>query len=88
MSVLLGILILLAVVVWVLTAVDILRRHYSGWTTFGWLLLILVLPFLGSAIYWMLRKPTAEEVEGQRLAEADMRHDAASRPFDSTGTRL
>jgi phospholipase D-like protein len=88
MSVILGILVLLAAIVWVFTAVDIFRRHYSGWTTFGWLVLILVLPFLGSAIYWLLRKPTAEEVEGQRLAEADRRHDAASRPFDSTQTRL
>jgi Phospholipase_D-nuclease N-terminal len=88
MSVILGILVLLAAIVWVFTAVDIFRRHYSGWTTFGWLVLILVLPFLGALIYWMLRKPTAEEVEGQRLAEADMRHDSASQPFDSTRTRL
>jgi len=78
----------LAVVVWVITAVDIFRRHLSGWMTFGWLVLILVLPFVGSLIYWIARKPSAEEVERQRLAQADLRHDAAARSVDSTRTQL
>jgi hypothetical protein len=88
MSVFWWIIAALAAVVWVLTAVDIFRRHYSGWTTFGWLVLILVLPFVGSIIHWALRKPTQEEVERALLAEADIRHEDATRSFGNTTTRL
>jgi Phospholipase_D-nuclease N-terminal len=70
-------------VVWVLSAVDIIRRRYSGWTTAGWLGLIVILPFVGSLIYWAMRKPTRAEVEQSYAAEAD-RRAAATRPFDNT----
>ena len=63
----------LLVVVWVLTIVDIFRRHYSTWTTVGWIALIVVLPFVGSLIYWGVRKPTGDETEQEYLAEADLR---------------
>jgi hypothetical protein len=42
----------LLLIVWVSTAVDIFRRHYSGWTTVGYLALIVILPFVGTLIYW------------------------------------
>jgi type II secretory pathway component PulF len=42
----------LLAVVWVLSIVDIIRHHYSGWTTVAWLALIVILPFIGSLIYW------------------------------------
>jgi hypothetical protein len=32
--------------------VDVFRRRYSGWTTVGYLALIVILPFAGSLIYW------------------------------------
>jgi hypothetical protein len=86
MSLLVGTLAVLAAVVWVFTLVDLIRQHYPGWTTFGWLMLILLLPFLGSLIYWIVRKPTADDVERARMADADMRRSAAARPFDSTRT--
>ncbi|HEX2410630.1 MAG TPA: PLD nuclease N-terminal domain-containing protein [Solirubrobacteraceae bacterium] len=88
MGVLLWIVAVLAAVIWVITAVDIFRRRYPGWTTFGWIVLILVLPFVGSLIYWVMRKPSADEIERQRLAEADVRHDAATRSIDSSRTQL
>jgi hypothetical protein len=47
---------------------------------------VLILPFIGSAIYWARRAPTRDEVEQQRLAEVAMHDSAARRPFDSTGT--
>ena len=59
--------------VWVLTISDIIRRRYSGWTTAGWIALILVLPIVGSVIYWFVREPTRAEAEQQYLAQADMR---------------
>jgi amino acid transporter len=72
------------VVVWAITIVDIVRRHYSGWTTAGWIALIVVLPFIGSLIYWLWRKPTEDEVEYQAEAEAALRAARADRGFDST----
>jgi hypothetical protein len=72
-------------VVWVLTIADIFRRHYSGWTAVGWIALVVVLPFVGSLIYWARRQPTTAEIEQQQLAEASLRASAAHRPFDSTG---
>jgi len=71
--------------VWVLSIVDIVRRHYSARTTAAWLLLIVILPIVGTIIYWFARKPTREEAEQQYLAEADRRRSAGARPFDSTG---
>jgi hypothetical protein len=85
MSVLWLIVLCLVALVWVLSVVDIVRRHYPGWTTAGWIALIVILPIVGSIIYWFARKPTPEEIEQQRLAEADRRHSAGARPFDSTG---
>jgi hypothetical protein len=72
-------------VVWVISIVDIFRRHYSGAATVGWLALIVVLPFIGALIYWGMRKPTTDEVEQAYLGEAELRRSAAARPFDSTG---
>lgn len=66
--------------VWVLTVVDIVRHRYSTGATISWLALILLLPFLGAIIYWLIRKPTAEEVEAAYLAESDFRRGASPRP--------
>ena len=75
----------LVALVWVLSVVDIVRQRYPGRTTAGLLALVLVLPIVGSVIYWFGRKPRREEAEQQYLAEADRRRSAAARPFDSTG---
>jgi Phospholipase_D-nuclease N-terminal len=85
MSVLWIIVLCLIAAVWVLSIVDIIRQRYSGWTTAGWLALIVILPIVGSIIYWFARKPTAAEAEQQYLADADRRRSAAARSVDSTG---
>ena len=86
MSLLWIIVLCLVASVWVLSVVDVVRRHYSGRTTAGWIALILILPIVGSFIYWVARKPTRGDAEQQYLAEADRRRSAGARPFDSTGT--
>ena len=63
----------LVAVVWVLSIVDIIRRRYPTWTTIGWIVLIVILPFLGTLIYWGVRKPTRGETEQEYLAQADLR---------------
>jgi uncharacterized integral membrane protein len=75
----------LLLIVWVLTAVDIIRRHYSGWTTVKYLSLVVILPFVGSLIYWAVRKPTQAEIDRAYRGQAETRRAVAARPFDSTG---
>jgi uncharacterized membrane protein YhaH (DUF805 family) len=88
MSLLAIILVILVVVVWAITIADIIRRHYPTGTTIGWIALVVILPLVGSIVWWATRKPEPGEAEEQYLAQASRRHDAASRPFDSTGTGL
>ena len=76
MSLLWIIVMCLVALVWVLSVIDIVRQRYSGWTTAGWLVLIVVLPIVGSVVYWFVRKPTREDAEQQYLAEADRRAQA------------
>jgi uncharacterized membrane protein len=49
---------------WTAAIVDILRRNeLSGWAAFGWMLLIVILPIVGSLIYFIAR-PAAADVSG------------------------
>jgi hypothetical protein len=56
--------------IWMFIAVfaDILRRDMSGWAKAGWVLLILVLPFLGILIY-LISRPASERPAGGLFAE-------------------
>ena len=72
-------------VIWIISIVDVFRRHHSGAATAGWIALIVLLPVIGALIYWGVRKPTPQEVEQQYLGEAELRRSTAARPFDSTG---
>ena len=71
----------LVVLVWALTIADIIRRRYPGWTTAGWVALIVILPIVGSVIYWFARKPTPAEAEQQYLARTDMRRGGGPPPI-------
>ena len=53
-------------VVWVIGIVDILRRDMPGGMKAGWILVVLLLPFVGTLVYFIMRKPTPEEI---RLTE-------------------
>jgi hypothetical protein len=73
------------IVIWTIGVVDIVRRPLSLPATAGWILIVLVLPFIGTLVYFLLRKPTEEERRLQRLARgeapyADARADAGPRP--------
>jgi hypothetical protein len=49
------------VIVWVIGIVDILRGPMSGGAKAGWIVLVLVLPIVGTIIYFATRKPTKEQ---------------------------
>jgi xanthine/uracil permease len=62
------------------TIVDIFRQHYSTGATVGWVVLVIILPFIGSAIYWVARKPEPTDPEQLYRLEAEQRREAARRP--------
>jgi hypothetical protein len=57
MSVLLGALAVLLAIVWLVTIGDLVRRHLGTQRTVAWLLIVLILPYLGAGLYWILRRP-------------------------------
>jgi Phospholipase_D-nuclease N-terminal len=61
------------VVVWAIGLVDIVRRPLSRQATAGWIVIVLVFPFVGTLVYFLLRKPTQEELRVHRAAAADAR---------------
>jgi hypothetical protein len=71
------------VIVWVITVVDIVRRHLGAKHTAAWLLIVILLPFIGAVAYWAMRKPTAAEIERQAQAGGAIRSERAARSFDS-----
>jgi membrane-associated protease RseP (regulator of RpoE activity) len=77
---------ILAAILAVLSIVDVVRRHLGAGPTALWILLIVILPFIGSVIYWAMRKESREEIEGYADADRELREQASRRPFDSTGT--
>jgi hypothetical protein len=64
------------IVVWAIGVVDIVRRPLSRPATAAWIVIVLVLPFIGTLVYFLLRKPTQQEIELQRAAAADTHHAA------------
>src|SRR4051794_24924904 len=55
----------------ILTIVDIVRRHIGAKATTAWILIVIIVPIIGSIIYWAMRKPSPDEVEQSYAAEAD-----------------
>jgi uncharacterized membrane protein YhaH (DUF805 family) len=74
----------LLLVVWIGTAIDIRRRRLGGWAAAGWLVVALVIPFVGAIVYWALRKPDAAERERTYDAEQSLRAERRDRGIDST----
>jgi hypothetical protein len=85
MSLLWGTIAVLLLIVVVITVVDIVRRHLGAGPTVAWLLFVIILPFIGAAVYWARRKPEPGEAERIAAAESARREQARRQPFDSTG---
>ena len=62
------------VVVWVIGLVDIVRRPLPRGAKAGWIVVVLLLPFVGTILYWILREPTEEEIRRGQLSAPDRRH--------------
>jgi Phospholipase_D-nuclease N-terminal len=72
------------VIIWVITVVDVVRRHLGAKLTSAWLLIVVLLPFVGAVAYWLLRKPDPGDAERLAAVDRDRREQAQHRSFDST----
>ena len=59
------------VIIWALGVFDILRSHRSRSTTAAWLLIVILLPVVGSLAYWILRKRGEKEIMQARQVAAE-----------------
>jgi hypothetical protein len=63
------------IVVWLLGIVDIVRRDFGRATKAAWILIVVLLPVLGTILYFVLRKPTDEEIAQAQAAAQDLKGD-------------
>ena len=68
---------IIAVILAIVTIVDIVQRHYGGGKTALWIILVVILPFLGSIAYWALRKPAAGDAEAAYMEQAELRQSGS-----------
>jgi predicted membrane channel-forming protein YqfA (hemolysin III family) len=77
--------------IWMFVAVfaDILRRKMSGWAKAGWILLLVVLPFVGSLIY-IIARPKGVDAPEMPSRDGSMRylHDHQGADAMSRGVQL
>ena len=60
-------------IIWVVSIADIAMRKMGAKKTAGWILVVVLLPALGSLLYWALRRPSADELDETVGARADLR---------------
>ncbi|MBK5094005.1 MAG: SHOCT domain-containing protein [Actinobacteria bacterium] len=66
---------------WAFALIDLFRRDdLSGWAKALWIIAIIILPFLGVLIYFIVRPVTAQDVETQEeyAKEVDFEKTATS----------
>jgi uncharacterized membrane protein YhaH (DUF805 family) len=80
MSLMLTLVAIAVMIIWAITIGDIVRRRLDVKRTAGWILLVVLVPVLGSLVYWALRKPTADELQQGLGARADLPHERARPP--------
>ena len=78
-----GIIGVVILVIWAITIWDIVRSRLGAGKTAAWLLIVILLPFVGSLLYWILRKPQADEVQRQYDNEVALHEARARRPPDT-----
>jgi uncharacterized integral membrane protein len=78
-----GIFAIVLLAVWIVTIVDIFQSKLGAGKTAAWLLIVILLPFVGSIFYWVMRKPPADEAQRQYDNERALRESAHRRPVDS-----
>jgi hypothetical protein len=62
-------------IIWVITLIDLFRRHLGAGPTAGWLIIVILLPFIGAVAYWIVRKPSSDEVEHSMQVQRDIQRE-------------
>jgi hypothetical protein len=73
---------------WILFAIigDLFRRHdVGGWAKAGWIVLLIVLPFLGALIYLGTQGKGMAERKAKDIADAQSQFDSYVRQTASSG---
>ena len=65
-------------VIWVAGLVDIVRRDLPRSTKAGWIIVVLLLPVIGTVVYFLMRKPT--EAELRQAGHAATTRESAPEP--------
>ena len=60
-------------VAWIAGVVDILRHGMPTGQTVLWILIVILLPIVGTLGYFLLRKPTEREIRASQAAAAELR---------------
>jgi hypothetical protein len=63
------------IVVWLCGIVDIVRRDLGRGAKAAWILIVVLLPVLGTILYFVLRKPTDKEIAEAQAAAEDLKGD-------------
>jgi uncharacterized membrane protein len=63
------------IVAWLCGIVDIVRRDMGRSAKAAWILLVVLLPVVGTIVYFVLRKPTDEEIEAAQAAGQSLKGD-------------
>ncbi|HEX4718520.1 MAG TPA: PLD nuclease N-terminal domain-containing protein [Thermoleophilaceae bacterium] len=75
MSLFWTLIVICVVIIWVITLIDLFRRHLGAGPTAGWLIIVILLPFVGAVAYWIVRKPSSEEVQHSMQVQADIQRE-------------
>jgi type VI protein secretion system component VasK len=62
-------------IIWVITLIDLFRRHLGAGPTAGWLIIVILLPFIGAVAYWIVRRPSSDEVEQSMQVRRDIQRE-------------
>jgi Phospholipase_D-nuclease N-terminal len=81
MSFLWGMILLLLLVLWALSIYDIVRRRLGGKRTVAWILIVVILPVIGTILYWAVRPSEPGDAEHTYEADRSRREDAQRRVF-------
>lgn len=66
-------------VIWAANIVDILRRDLPRGAKAGWILIVVLLPVVGTIGYLVLRRPTEQEIRRAQQAAEDRPADVRRR---------
>jgi hypothetical protein len=63
------------IVVWLCGIVDIVRRDLGRGAKAAWILIVVLLPVLGTILYFVMRKPTDKEIAESQAAAQSLKGD-------------